>query len=157
MTTADGHAETTNVSEAPTRKTFRNWRLGALWTLAGIVALAAFGVMYRRTFGLLLAPVSLFCFYAAVVQALGVVVRESDILVTAPLLRWLPIVPKARTRVELASLKDLTALGSGFGQEIVGLTVSVSQIPVLFPTRAARLAFFETMGKLGVRIYRTYG
>ena len=99
MATVESQGVTVETPLILTRAAFRNWSLGALWMSAGLISFAAAAVFYRRGLALFLIPFGVYCFYAAVVAAMGVVARDGQIAVTLPLFRLLPIVPKKRARL----------------------------------------------------------
>ncbi len=57
-----------------------------------------------------------------------------------------------------SEIKDLTAVGRFLGFEIVALTHVDQRLPLLFPNRKTRLAFFEALKlcKPDIRIYRAF-
>lgn len=94
--------------------------------------------------------------YSAFSFLLGVRVDGDAISMPRPLFKPIPLLVFGRIRIVLPLLADITATRQFLGLEVVLLRTLDGEFPVLFASRAKRLAFFDavTSRKPDVKIYR---
>ncbi len=140
------------------RKRFWNAHLAFVCLGIGALACVAAAALYPRLPSYALAVFGVYVLQCALVHYLGVTVRDAYVSSPLALTKRAPALTIGRTRIPLALLKDITALGAHLGYECVGLTSVDGQIPVLFETRDARLEFFKRVqaAKPDIAIYRAY-
>lgn len=142
---------------APTPRRFRtvNLKLAGLWAVAAAIGFAVFSaIRFPINYAGLI--VGLYGLVAVVSSLRGVTVDERIIAAPRALTPALPFLVLGRSKVELADLRDITSLGAVLGLEAVGIASQEGQTPVLFSSRAKRIAFFDAVKafKPDVRIYR---
>lgn len=137
---------------------FRNFRLSVYWAILAIACIVVFILGRHAVIGLGSVVIALFAVQAAVANLRGVIVRHDYISLPRPLLPLIPVLTLWRTRIPLAALRDVTAMGHFMGLEAVGLGTSEGVVPALFSKRQKRLDFFKALQaeKSSVKIYRSF-
>lgn len=137
---------------------FRNLRLAFVWASVAVLAAIVFAARLHALVGLASGAVALFALQAFVANWIGVIVRDSFVSVPRPVVKQIPVLTIWRERIPLPLLREATALGRFMGYDTVGLGTIDGAVPVLFASRAQKLAFFEaiTAEKADIKIYRAF-
>jgi len=125
----------------------RNWRLIRVAVLGILIGLGIYGVSSPS----LLASAGLVIFaYSAwllFLEGRGIIIDEQTLSFPIRPLAWLPIfaLTRARLRLPVVQVSDLTYVGSWMGMERVLLNHQSDRQTLIFQDRDARRRFFEIM------------
>jgi hypothetical protein len=132
------------------------------YVLLAALLVAALGLGYfvlrsKAPPGWLALVLGLFSVWMVLLELRGVSVAADAVSFPRRPFRWLPILSVWRRRVPLRDLDEMTVLRPWCGLQVVLLEGRFGAERVLFHSRKARLAFFETVkaNLPDVRIYRT--
>jgi hypothetical protein len=134
----------------------RNWKLALFWGVLALLGLLYFAKAYKSALGLANAAIGLVALAAAIEAARGVRVDAMTITLPRTPVKPFPAFNLGRSTIGLSEIRDITSLGRFAGFDMVSVSAVDGQMPILFPNRATRIAFFDFIKatKPEIRIYR---
>lgn len=134
----------------------RNLKLAVFWGVLALVGLLYFAKAYKSVLGMANAAIGFVALAAAVEAARGVGVDSMNMSLPRTPVKPFPALNLGRSIIGLSEIRDITSLGRFAGFEMVSIAAVDGQIPLLFPNRAKRIAFFDFIKatKPEIRIYR---
>jgi len=134
----------------------RNFKAALGWGLAGAAGIVIAALQFQGFQGLAGGVRALFALQAMFAFFRGVTLKAEGVAIPSAFLPIAPLVVFGRVKVAYPLILRLTSAGTRLGFEVVLFSTAEGATPVLFGSRAKKLALFDAMKarQPDIRIYR---